>query len=227
LTDDTTRSLGLDTSGRKPDQVADDIIAFARLEEDDRLYQLFTRDARTMRTKELAEDTHMTVQDLERLYDYNYWANKKLLAAVSQLTPEQFTQTVAGSYGSVRNTLVHILSAEWAWLDRCGGQARGPALKADDYPTVESLVDRWGQVEGHVRAFLSILRDEDLNRTVEFTNPRGEKRSGILGALLQHGATHGVHHRGQVALQLRSLGYTPGNFDLLFYDAEKGTSAAW
>jgi hypothetical protein len=30
LTDDTTRSLGLDTSGRKPDQVADDIIAFAR-----------------------------------------------------------------------------------------------------------------------------------------------------------------------------------------------------
>ena len=50
----------------------------------------------------------MTVKDLERLYDYGYWANKKLLAVVAQLTPEQFTQTVAGSYGSVRNMLVHI-----------------------------------------------------------------------------------------------------------------------
>ena len=54
----------------------------------------------------------MTVKDLERLYDYGYWANKKLLAVISQLTPEQFTQAVAGSYGSVRNTMVHILSAE-------------------------------------------------------------------------------------------------------------------
>ena len=67
----------------------------------------------------------MTVKDLERLYDYGYWANKKLLAVVAQMTPEQFTQTVAGSYGSVRNTLVHVLSAEWGWLDRCGGRERG------------------------------------------------------------------------------------------------------
>jgi len=169
----------------------------------------------------------MTVKDLERLYDYGYWANKKLFEVMSQLTSEQFTQTVAGSYGSIRNTLVHVLSAEWGWLDRCGGPERGPALRPDDYPTVESLLKTWGTVEGYVREFLSNLKDEDLARTVEFTNPRGEKRSGVLGALLQHGATHGVHHRGQVALLLRSLGYTPGNFDLLFYDADKQRVRAW
>ena len=169
----------------------------------------------------------MTVKDLERLYDYSYWANKKLFQVASQLTSEQFTQTVAGSYGSIRNTLVHVLSAEWGWLDRCGGPERGPALRPDDFPTLESLVNAWRTVEGYVREFLSKLKDEELNRTVEFTNPRGEKRSGVLGALLQHGATHGVHHRGQVALLLRSLGYTPGNFDLLFYDAEKRSAAAW
>ena len=169
----------------------------------------------------------MTATDLERLYDYGYWANRKLFAAVAQLTPEQFTQSVVGSYGSIRNTLVHVLSAEWGWLDRCGGPTRGPALKADDYPTLESLVKTWGTVEGYVRGFLSELKDEDLTRTVEFMNPRGERRIGILGALLQHGAAHGVHHRGQVALLLRTLGYTPGNFDMLFYDAEKQNAAAW
>ena len=169
----------------------------------------------------------MTVKDLERLYDYGYWANKKLLAVVSQLTPEQFTQTVAGSYGSVRNTLVHILSTEWGWLDRCGGHVRGPALKADDYPTVESLLHAWAKVEEWVRTFLAGLKDDDLNRQVEYKNPRGETRSMALGELMQHGANHGVHHRGQVALLLRVLGHVPGNFDLLFYDAERHRVSAW
>jgi uncharacterized damage-inducible protein DinB len=168
----------------------------------------------------------MTVKDLERLYDYGYWANRSIFQVVSQLTPQQFTQTVAGSYGSIRNTLVHVLSAEWGWLDRCGGHKRGPALKPEDYPTLESLIAAWSMVEAHVREFLSRLKDDDLARTVEFTNPRGEKRTGVAGALLQHGATHGVHHRGQVALLLRSLGHTPGNFDMLFYDAEKSRAPA-
>jgi uncharacterized damage-inducible protein DinB len=34
-----------------------------------------------------------------------------------------------------------------------------------------------------------------------------------IGQLLHHAASHGVHHRGQVALLLRSLGHVPGNFD--------------
>ena len=85
----------------------------------------------------------MIVKDLEGLYDYGYWANKKLLQAVSQITPEQFTQIVAGSYGSIRNTLVHVLSAEWGWIDRCGGPARGPRLNPDDYPTAEAVQQTW------------------------------------------------------------------------------------
>jgi uncharacterized damage-inducible protein DinB len=39
---------------------------------------------------------------------------------------------------------------------------------------------------------------------------------------MQHGANHGVHHRGQVALLLRALGFVPGNFDLLIYDSNNG-----
>jgi uncharacterized damage-inducible protein DinB len=169
----------------------------------------------------------MTVSDLERLYDYGYWANKKLLAVLTELTTEQFTRAVAGSYGSVRNTLVHVLSAEWGWLDRCGGHPRGPALRPSDYPNVESLVETWTKVEGWVRLFLKDLKDEDLFRAVEFKNARGELRSMALGELMQHGANHAVHHRGQVAVLLRELGYVPGNFDLLFYDAERHHVSAW
>jgi uncharacterized damage-inducible protein DinB len=159
----------------------------------------------------------MTVKDLETMFDYGYWANRKLFEVVSHLTPEQFTQSVAGSYGSVRNTMVHVLSAEWGWLDRCGGAQRGAPLSAVDYPTVASLLDRWQQVEAHVREFFRTLRDEDLGRVVEFAIGTGPKQAMPLGELMHHAAIHGVHHRGQVALLLRSLGYVPGNFDILLY----------
>ena len=158
-----------------------------------------------------------SAKDLRALYDYGYWANGKLLDAVHTLTPEEFTQSVVGSYGSVRNTLVHVLSAEWGWLDRCGGSKRGPALVATDYPTVASLMDRWRQVEAQVRAFLANLKDEDLERTIEFSLGNGPKYAMRLGELMQHGAIHGIHHRGQVALLLRALGRTPSNFDILVY----------
>ena len=169
----------------------------------------------------------MTVTDFERLYDYGYWANRKLFPVLAQLTPEQFTETVAGSYGSVRNTLVHIMSAEWGWLDRCGGHKRGPALKPEDYPTLSSLLETWAVVEAHVRAFLASLTDADLTRTVEFTLPQSDRAHVMrLGDLLQHSATHAVHHRGQVALLLRALGHVPGNFDLLIYDFDHERAGA-
>ena len=175
----------------------------------------------------------MTVKDLERRHDYGYWANRRLFRVISELTPEQFTRTVAGSYGSIRNPLVHTLSAEWGWLDRCGGAKRGPAFKPDDYSTLQSLVASWSTVEAHAREFLSNLKDTDLERTVEFTNPRGEKRSMVLGPLLQHAANHCNMRPTQFTIVDRSpycfgrSAITPGSLDLLFYDAEKRGAPGW
>jgi uncharacterized damage-inducible protein DinB len=162
----------------------------------------------------------MRVRDLQRLYDYNYWANKKLFGVISRLTPEQFTGEVAGSYGSVRNTIVHIMSAEWGWLDRAGGPKRGDKLKGEDFPTLNSVVRTWDRVESFMREFLSGLADEDLSRNIEFTLG-GPTQSLPLGEMLHHAALHAVHHRGQVALLLRTLGYVPGNFDFVLFLDEK------
>jgi uncharacterized damage-inducible protein DinB len=168
----------------------------------------------------------MTAKDLAVRFDYGYWANNKLFAVISRLTPEEFARTVDASHGSVRNTMVHALSAEWGWFSRCGGPDRGAPLNAADYPTPESLIAKWNKVESSLREFLSRLRDEDLARNVEFAIGGMEKRSMPLGELLQHAANHGVHHRGQVSLLLRLLGYSPDNVDLLFYYAERPSGSA-
>jgi uncharacterized damage-inducible protein DinB len=163
----------------------------------------------------------MTAKDLETLFDYSYWANRRLFAAVAQLTPQQFMQPVAGNHGSIRKTLVHMLSAEWGWLGRCAGPERGATLNPEDFPTLDSLLETWNQVEASMRQLLSNLQDEDLARNVEFTLGGGQKRSMPVEELLQHAANHGAHHRGQVSLLLRLVGANPGDFDILFYFAEK------
>jgi len=109
------------------------------------------------------------------------------------------------------------MSAEWGWMDRCGGPRRGAALVPADYPSVSAVLERWREVESSMREFLAALRDEDLERVVEFSLGGGPTQAMRVGELMQHGAIHGVHHRGQVALLLRSLGRAPGNFDMLAY----------
>ncbi|MBN9121967.1 MAG: DinB family protein [Planctomycetes bacterium] len=162
----------------------------------------------------------MTARDLETLFDYSYWANRKLFDVVSRLTPEQFTGTVDGTHGSVRNTLVHVLNAERIWLGRVGGPEPGAALDPADFPTAESVFAVWKTVEAQLRALLSTLQDQDLDREVEFTIGGAKKLSMPVGELLQQAATHGVHHRGQMSLLLRLLGYSPENFDILLYYIE-------
>lgn len=169
----------------------------------------------------------ISVAELRTMFDYGYWANGKVFDVLRQLTPEEFTRQVAGSYGSVQSTMVHIMSAEWGWLYRCGGgEPRGPALAPADYPTVESLEKRWSQVEGWIRDLLAQLTDEDLHRSVEFSFPTMPPVAMPVGELMQHAANHSVHHRGQVALLLRALGHVPGNFDILFYFKEKQAAPA-
>src|SRR5271154_166396 len=58
----------------------------------------------------------MTRDDIKFLFEYDRWANNRALQAAAALTAEQFTQDLGGAFPSMRDTLVHILGAEWIWL---------------------------------------------------------------------------------------------------------------
>jgi uncharacterized damage-inducible protein DinB len=110
----------------------------------------------------------VTVSDLQRLYDYGHWANRKLFPFLAQLTPDQFTQPLAGTHGSIRNTMVHVLSAEWGWLDRCGvirkqAVTSAPLFRAARLCTKKPITKARKETRLFFRAFvLSCFRDEFL-----------------------------------------------------------------
>jgi|SRR5215216_3078130 len=163
----------------------------------------------------------MNVHDLLTLYDYNCWANERLLTAAEQLSADEFTRTVGGSYDSVRTTLVHLLEVERGWLARCNGDAGWLEFNPDDFPSMNSIREEWKRVERFGREFLAGLSEGDLSRKVTYRFDQGEPRGLPLAEMVLHTANHASHHRGQVALMLRMLGHAPGDVDMLFYFAAR------
>jgi uncharacterized damage-inducible protein DinB len=159
----------------------------------------------------------MNKDDVEYLYDYNLWANARILDAVSKLSPEQFTMDLQSSHRSVRDTLAHILAAEWIWLERWKGVSPKALLSPAEFSTVESLRARWAQLEEDYGKFVKGLTDESLAKVITYTNTRGENWSYPLSQMVQHVGYHSAYHRGQVVTMLRQLGAVVYPVDLLVF----------
>lgn len=165
----------------------------------------------------------MNKQDIQNLYRYNRWANARILDAVSKLAPEQFARDLQSSHRSVRDTVAHILAAEWIWLERWKGVSPSALLDPSDFPTVESVRTRLTNVENECAEFIEGLTDRSLAEAITYTNTKGERWTYPLGQMLQHVANHSSYHRGQVATMLRQLGAEVTPVDLLvFMDVTKG-----
>jgi uncharacterized damage-inducible protein DinB len=161
----------------------------------------------------------MDKQTIDDLYRYNRWASTLLLESASTLTREQFVDIVPSSFPSVRDTLVHILWAEWVWLQRWNGTSPRTAFEPKDFPAAEAVASRWAKVHAGQADFLRSLAERDLARIVRYVNLRGETWEYALWKQLLHVVNHSSYHRGQLVTMLRQLGAAPPSTDLLvFYD---------
>jgi uncharacterized damage-inducible protein DinB len=169
----------------------------------------------------------MDLADFRTLYDYNSWANRRILEACAPLTAEQFTRENGSSFPSVRDTLAHICGAEWIWLERWHGRVpTGGIPAASDYPDYETLKRRWTEIESDLLGYIASLMPADLSRVVQFKTLAGVPFSQQLAPCLQHLANHGTYHRGQITTMLRQLGAKPVATDLIFFYRERATAAS-
>jgi len=160
--------------------------------------------------------------DILTLYDYNYWANARVLQAAANVTPDQFTAPAGLSHGSLRGALAHTLNAEIVWRLRCAEGISLAALPAEsDYPTVEILRARWRDEEQKMRAYLNLLTDEALQHSVHYKTTQGTPFENSLWHLLAHVVNHGTQFRGEAAVALTAYGHSPGDLDLLAFLRER------
>ncbi len=165
----------------------------------------------------------MDLQDLRTLLDYHYWARDRVLDAASALTADQFTRNLGSSFGSVRDTLVHLYSAEWAWYSRWQGTSPTAMLPMDQFPDIASIRQPWMAHEARIRAFLESLGESGITRVFEYKLLSGQSGSSVFSQMLQHLVNHASYHRGQVTTLLRQLGAAPArSMDMIAFYRERG-----
>lgn len=169
----------------------------------------------------------MTLSDLETLLDYHYWARDRVLEAAGKLTADQFTRDMGSSFRSVRDTLAHVYSAEWAWYSRWQGRSPSAQLPPEQFPDVASIRSAWAEQEAKVRQFTAALGEEGIAREFQFTLLNGQAAASLFWQMLQHVVNHASYHRGQVTTMLRQLGAEPAkSMDMIAFYRERAKGRA-
>ncbi|MDR3583722.1 MAG: DinB family protein [Desulfosporosinus sp.] len=159
----------------------------------------------------------MNKSQIIELYSYDDWANKKLLTAISNLENEEFVRDLSSSFKSIRDTMVHVLSAEGLWLSRWIGEQGRTQLNPDDFTTYTSLAERWDNLRNKTNKFLLSLTEEALTQEISFKTLKGVPYSLELWKQMLHVTNHSTYHRGQTVTMLRQLKKQPPSLDLISY----------
>jgi len=159
----------------------------------------------------------MSVSYFQTLYNYNAWANQRVLDSAAQLTTEQLQATGSASFDSIFATMVHTIGAQWMWLSRWQGISPRAMFDPADFADLAAVRTRWEQLEQDTQAFVSSLDDQALERVVEYTNTKGQPFAYPLWQLMLHQVNHATQHRSEVAAMLTQFGQSPGWLDLIFY----------
>jgi uncharacterized damage-inducible protein DinB len=167
----------------------------------------------------------VTPELLKSLYEYNAWANKRLLDACAALDNEQFTRNMNSSFNSVRDTVVHLYGAEWAWNERFHGRSPSALLSGAGFPDLASIGPKLLEMDQYYIDFVSKQTQQDLDRVFHYKSFSGEEFSNPLWQSLHQVSNHATYHRGQVVTMLRQLGVKPVSTDLIMYYRQLAAAA--
>ncbi len=159
----------------------------------------------------------MNKEAIRLLYEYNRWANARILDAAANITDEQFLAPASFPHGGLRGTLTHVLFAEWIWRKRLEGDSPTRRISADEFPTFDSLRSRWLAESAELMRFIYSLSDEALAGKFQYKTTSGAAHEDVVWQVLAHVVNHGTQHRSEAAAMLTAMGYSPGDLDLIVF----------
>ena len=151
---------------------------------------------------------------LTHLFRHNRWANLAMFSACRGLSDEALDTSVVGTYGSLRDTLLHLARAEAGYLHRLSGEPRLIDREAP-YPGLEPLIGLLDQTGSALEAIADSI---ETDRTIRIEHEEGPADVPAFVILLQV-INHATEHRIHVATILTQLGHEPPDLDLWQYDS--------
>jgi len=146
---------------------------------------------------------------LTELFRHNRWANIRLLEACRGLSPQQLEGSAIGTYGSIRDTLRHIVAAEERYLSLLTGTPVENPLPPGIFPGVEELLRRSRRSGEALAGLAAQVRPAEEIRTTS----AGKESTEQAATVLIQAINHATEHRGQVATVMTQHGITPPVID--------------
>ena len=157
--------------------------------------------------------SHLLEPTMIELFEYNHWANQKLMTICMGLSDEMIVVSVSGSYGSIRDTFAHILKAEISFLKRIHGVYPEPNFKWDDHPDLSQMVAYEDVLH---KALLGTLQSVPATQNVH-EEGNGWTFDYQARLIFMSVVYHGVAHRTDITTALNGNGVSLPELDVWGY----------
>jgi uncharacterized damage-inducible protein DinB len=141
-----------------------------------------------------------------KLYQYNAWANKRVLNALNRQHVDD---------KKILSLLGHVVAAQYLWLHRIKGLPP-PDVKLWDEYELEAL--NLSAEKAGLQWLEFVENNDDFDRQLSYRNYTGDPYTTNVEMIMIHLVNHSSYHRAQIAMLLRQKGFKPVNTDFITYD---------
>ena len=159
---------------------------------------------------------------LHDLARHNAWATAQVLAFCRELDGPTLEATVPGTYGTIIETLRHLIYTEASYLYRLTGAWPDHPWRGDAAVGLDVLAERAAVLGETLERFLA--GDWDSERLGEGRGDRGEVFAIPAGVFLTQVFHHANEHRAHVCTILGALGHEPPDVSAWGYALATGRS---
>jgi uncharacterized damage-inducible protein DinB len=161
-------------------------------------------------------------ESLIEMFRHNAWANQQLFDACEGLPDAQLAATAVGTFGSIRDTLMHIVGAQERYVAALAEAEVSVIREREPFPGLAALRDA---AHTSSDALVELAAQAQSGATAT-TTWRGESFTLPVWLLLLQAINHATEHRAQVAAILTHQGIAPPSMDGWTYH-ETHSNADW
>lgn len=149
---------------------------------------------------------------------FNDWANEQIYGTCSKLSQQAYRLDRKAFFGSIANTLNHLLVVDRLWLGRLESVEHGiRSLDQILYDDFNSLRSARIAEDHHLIDYVDSLDKIKLSEIITYRLMNGQKAETPVDLILVTLFNHQTHHRGQVHTMLTQAGLSPLDTDVIDY----------